>query len=235
MALTIAIGGSPSAYWYMTRATGAVALLLLTATLALGIVNVRRVKGPAVPRFLLADMHRYIALLAVAFVAAHVVSTILDGFAPIPLLATVLPFASAYRPLWLSLGTIAFDLMLALIVTSLLGARLTYRAWRTTHWLAYACWPLALLHGFGTGSDARISWFLLLAILCVGVIVAAILLRVFREPRLRAGARAGVLGALGAFLLFLGIWLPSGPLAHGWASRAGTPATLLGHPLGNRK
>lgn len=230
MPVTIAIGGSPSLYWYMTRATGAVALLLLTVTLALGVVNARRLKGPSVPRFLLADLHRYSSLLAVVFVAMHVLTTVLDGFAPVSLLAAVLPFASAYRPLWLSLGTIAFDLTLALVLTSLLAGHLSHRAWRATHWLAYACWPLALIHALGTGSDARQSWFLLVAVLCVALVALAVLARVLREPRLPARARAGALGALGAFLLFLVIWLPSGPLDRNWARRAGTPGVLLGHP-----
>ncbi|HLI32243.1 MAG TPA: ferric reductase-like transmembrane domain-containing protein [Solirubrobacteraceae bacterium] len=230
MPVTIALGGSPSIYWYLTRATGAVALLLLSVTLALGVINVRRLKGRSLPRFLLSDMHRYSSLLAVVFVALHVLTTVLDGFAPVSLIAAVAPFTSSYRPLWLSLGSVAFDLLLALIMTSLLAGRLSHRAWRATHWLAYACWPLALVHALGTGSDARLSWFLLIALLCVALVALAVLARVLSTPRLPASARAGALGALTAFLLFLVIWLPSGPLASNWARRAGTPAALLGHP-----
>ena len=81
-----------------------------------------------------------------------------------------IPFASPYRPVWLGLGAVAFDLLLAVVVTSVLRARIGVRAWRTVHWLAYASWPLALVHsltvvenlalgrGFSTGTGGRILW-----------------------------------------------------------------------------
>ena len=91
---------------------------------------------------MLDSVHRSASLLAVSFVAVHVLTTLLDGFAPITLLDVVVPFGSKYRPLWLGLGTVAFDLLIAIVLTSLLRRRLGYRAWRTTHWLAYASWPM---------------------------------------------------------------------------------------------
>ena len=69
------------------------------------------------------------------------------------LVDVVVPFVGAYRPFWLGLGALALDLLAALIVTSLLRARIGLRAWRAVHWVAYACWPVALVHGLGTGSD----------------------------------------------------------------------------------
>jgi predicted ferric reductase len=225
----LALGGGPSAYWYLTRSTGAVALILLTASLVLGVVDVRRYATPAWPRFVIDGLHRNVSLLAVVFVALHVLTSVLDGFAPISITAAVIPFVSSYRPFWLGLGALSFDLMLALAITSLLRARISHRAWRATHWAAYACWPIALVHTFGTGSDARGAWLLLLSIACVIAVVLAVLSRVL--PELRAHPRVGgaALGAIGAFALFLVIWLPSGPLAKDWARRAGTPASLLHH------
>ena len=116
----------------------------------------------------MAGLHRNLTLLALVFVAAHVVTTVADGFAPIGLLDAVVPFVSPYRPIWLGLGAVAFDLLLALVVTSLLRARIGYRSWRVVHWLAYAAWPVALVHALGTGSDARIGWFALLGFGCAG-------------------------------------------------------------------
>ena len=85
-------------------------------------------------------------------------------------LDAVVPFASAYRPLWLGLGAIAIDLLIALVVTSLVRARLGLRAWRGVHWCRYACWPVALLHGLGTGTDARTPWMQALTAVCVAVV-----------------------------------------------------------------
>src|SRR5205823_10929361 len=127
------------------------------------------------------------------FIAVHVVTTVADGFAPIGLLDAVVPFRSPYRPLWLGFGAVAFDLLLALIATSLLRARLGVRAWRAVHWLAYACWPLALVHSLGTGSDARAGWLEAIAAAAIAAVVAAVLWRAVRA----AGAPAPVRVAAG--------------------------------------
>lgn len=229
MSSLLAVGGAPSAYWYLTRATGAVALVLLSVTVALGVGNVRRLSAPGWPRFVVNDLHRYISLLAVVFVGLHVATSVLDGYASISLTAAVVPFTSGYRPLWLGLGAVSLDLLLALIVTSLLRGRLSHRAWRLTHWLAYASWPVALLHSLGTGSDAKTPWLGLLSLGCVAIVAIAVLVRTlpgfFSNPRPRGLALLATAG----FAVFLEAWLPGGPLGKEWARRAGTPASLLGH------
>ena len=163
--------------WYFTRASGAVALVLLTASLVLGVVDVGRWTSRRFPRFVTDALHRTVSLLVVAFVALHVLTAVLDSFAPVRLVDAVVPFGSAYRPLWLGLGAVAFDLLLALVLTSLLRARVGLRAWRAVHWTAYACWPLALVHGIGSGSDIRAGWMLWLSAGCAIAVAAAALAR----------------------------------------------------------
>lgn len=219
----------PSIAWYLTRATGVVALLLLTASVALGVLDVNRYSSPRWPRFLLDAVHRNISLLSVVFLALHVITTVLDSFAHISILAAFIPFVSSYRPFWLGLGAVALDLLLALMITSLLRRRFGFTAWRATHWLAYACWPIALLHGLGTGSDVKSGWLLAITIGCVLVAIAAVCLRVVRGWPDHARLRGGALALASAFALFLVIWVPSGPLGREWAKRSGTPTALLGH------
>jgi len=218
---------SPSPLWFITRGTGAISLVLLTLTAALGIANVRRTRIGDTPRFVLDSVHRSASLLAVSFVAVHILTTLLDGYARITPLDVVIPFGSTYRPVWLGLGAVAFDLLIAIVVTSLVRRRLGYRAWRTTHWLAYASWPVALVHGLGTGTDTRTHWMLLLAADCVAVMLAAVMLRVSAGWPEHVVARLSAAGAAALVPLGLVAWLPSGPLAAGWAKRAGTPASLL--------
>lgn len=223
----IAAVSSPSPYWFITRATGAVSLLLLTLAVAIGIAHVRRDRIGDMPRFVVDSIHRSASLLAVCFIVVHVLTSVLDRFAPITLLDAVVPLTSAYRPLWLGLGAVAFDLVIAVTVTSLLRARLGYRAWRITHWLAYASWPIALVHGLGTGSDTNAGWMLALTAACTAVVLAAVVLRVSEGwPRDRA-VRVSALGTAALVPIGLLVWLPSGPLATGWARRAGTPPALL--------
>jgi Ferric reductase like transmembrane component len=219
---------SSSALWYLTRGTGAVSLILLTLTVALGVANVRRARTATVPRFVFEAVHRNAALLSVAFLLVHVVSAVLDRYAPIRVIDAIIPFGSAYRPVWLGFGAVAFDLMIAVAVTSMIRRRLGYRAWRATHWAAYASWPVALIHGLGTGSDTKTTWMLGLTAICVIVVFVAAVARATAGWPERSGIRISALGAAAVVPLSLLVWLPEGPLAAGWAQRAGTPSSLLG-------
>ena len=230
--MTAAVVSGPSAMWYLTRGTGVIALVLLTLSVALGVANVRRAGTASVPRFVFEAVHRNASLLAVAFVLVHIATSLLDGFAPIRLIDVIVPFGSAYRPLWLGFGAVAFDLLIAVAITSALRRRFGYRAWRATHWAAYVSWPVALVHGLGTGSDAKTSWMLAITGICVIVVIVAVVARATEgwpasgRPN-HAGARMAAIAASALVPLGLLVWLPSGPLAAGWAKRAGTPSSLL--------
>jgi methionine sulfoxide reductase heme-binding subunit len=164
---------SSTALWYASRATGVVALVLLTVVVLLGIMVNRRGRLPGLPRFATTGLHRSMSLLSVAFIAVHVVTAVADPYVTIGIAAAVIPFTSAYEPLWLGLGAISFDMIIALIATSLARARIGRRTWRAVHWLAYACWPVALVHGLGSSTDMRSGWLLALTICCAAAVVAA--------------------------------------------------------------
>lgn len=224
----IAASTGPSVYWYLTRSTGAVALVLLTAAVALGVIDVRRFNAPGWPRFLIDALHRNVALLAMAFLVLHILTSVLDSFASISPVDALVPFVGSYRPFWLGLGAVAFDLLLAVIATSLLRERFGYATWRAVHWLTYASWPIALLHGLGTGSDTKSTWMLLLTLGCLAVVLGAVLVRVIAAWQTYPERARAALGGTGVFTLFLALWLPSAPLGAEWARRSGTPAALLG-------
>jgi hypothetical protein len=225
--LAATASSSTRALWYLTRATGIVTLLLLTLVVVLGISQTEGWAPPRSARFVTAALHRNTSLLAVVFLGVHIGSAVIDRYAPISLAAVVVPFASPYRPLWLGLGAIAFDLLVALVITSLLRPHIPFRLWRTVHWTAYACWPLAFVHGLGTGSDGRVGWVQALDLACLMAILAAISWRLAVGWRGAPGRRLG--GALASSLATLAIlaWALGGPTQVGWARRAGTPTALL--------
>ena len=218
----------PTALWYAARSTGYVSLLMLTAILVLGVVTAMRWDSRDWPRFLSQAVHRNLSLLVLVFLGIHIVTSIVDPFAGIAVLNTVVPFTGSYRPVWLGLGVVSTELLVALVITSLLRQRIGFTAWRVIHWAAYACWPLALLHTLGTGSDVRSAWALVISLGCVGAVVFAIVLRLTSEmPRLPRLARAlGLLATAAATFALLG-FAAAGPLHSGWAKAAGTPDRLL--------
>ena len=184
---------SDTLLWYTTRGAGAVTLVLLSGVVVLGILSALRVQTSGWPRFLTAGLHRNLALMTLVFLALHIVTAVTDPFTHLGWLTAVVPFSSYYRTIWLGLGTIAFELLLAIVVTSLARPWIGLAAWRLVHWLTYGSWPIAVVHGLGTGTDVWSAWSLVLTALCVGAVVAAI------GYRLMAGSRDPLAGARSAF------------------------------------
>jgi sulfoxide reductase heme-binding subunit YedZ len=158
--------------WAFGRASGLIALLLFTVTLVLGIVTRSGRPLPGMPRFSVSLLHRNVSLLAVVFLVLHVGTLMFDSYAKLSLLDVVVPFAGSFKPLWQGLGTVAFDLVVAIVITALLRRRIGQRAFRFVHWFTYAMWPIAVLHGIGNGTNGTSRWFLLLTA-ASGVLVAA--------------------------------------------------------------
>jgi sulfoxide reductase heme-binding subunit YedZ len=160
--------------WYTTRGAGAVVLLLFSATVVLGLLTSSRFQTRAWPRFATAALHRDIALLALVFLTLHIVTAVVDPFTHLGITAAVVPFGSYYRTFWLGLGTVAFELMVAIVATSLLRHLIGVRLWRAVHWLAYLSWPVAVLHGIGTGTDASTPWMIGVTVVSVSAVLAAL-------------------------------------------------------------
>jgi sulfoxide reductase heme-binding subunit YedZ len=165
---------SVDALWYLSRGSGLVTLVLLTVVVVLGIGTRNGRPAFGLPQFGVAALHRNASLLSIAFLGVHVVTLLFDPYAQLRLVDLLIPFQGAYRPLWVGFGTLASDLLLALVATSLLRQRLGLRRWRLVHWLAYAAWPVALLHALGAGTDATTAWLRAIALLCGGAALAAL-------------------------------------------------------------
>jgi len=155
---------------------------MLSGVVVLGVLSTMRVQSAGWPRFLTAGLHRNLALLTLIFLALHIVTSVVDPFTHLGWLTSVVPFSSYYRTLWLGLGTIAFELLIAIVVTSLLRGLIGQVAWRAIHWFAYASWPIAIAHGFGSGTDVLSAWFIVLAILCIGGVAVAVVFRLLQPP-----------------------------------------------------
>lgn len=175
-----------TALWDFGRGTGVVALVLLTVSVVLGIATRSGRPAPWLPRFAVTELHRNVSLLSAVFLALHVVLLLVDPYALLRVTDIVLPFLGAHRPFWLGLGTVALDVMFALVVTSLLRHRLGRRTWRAVHWSAYALWPIALAHSVGDGTDGFTAWLLILSAICTAAVAGVLCWRLsagFAERR----------------------------------------------------
>jgi methionine sulfoxide reductase heme-binding subunit len=186
-------GMSQTTLWYVGRGSGVISLVLLTVVVALGI-GARSGRTPfGLPRFAVNLLHRNAALTAIVFLALHVLTLLLDPLAPLSIFDVVFPFVGDYRPFWQGLGTIAMELMVAVLLTTAFRHRLGARGWRAVHWLAYLCWPVALAHGLGTGSDNGTWWLWTITMACLVVVAAAVAWRFAptfdQRPRRRVPAR----------------------------------------------
>jgi sulfoxide reductase heme-binding subunit YedZ len=175
--------------WYATRASGIVALILLTSTMVLGLTTTARLRARNWPGFAQQELHRRIAMVSMVFLAIHVVTSILDTYVDIGWASVLVPFTSSYGRFWVGMGTVAVDLMVAVFVSSLLRGHMKPSTWRGLHWLAYGCWPVALAHTFGMGTDAGEPWVIALGASCVLAVGVALLGRL-RVTARRAAARS---------------------------------------------
>ena len=164
--------------WFANRGTGVVLLLLLTLTTLLGVLSTRGDAGRGLPKFVTQAFHRNVSLISMALLLAHVVTAVVDTYVDIRWWQSLVPFwGSTYEPLWLGLGTLALDLMLVIVATSLLRNRIPHRPWRAIHVLAYGSWGLSLAHGIGIGTDAQTGWGTWIGIVCAGLVALAVLYR----------------------------------------------------------
>ena len=196
--------------WYAARAAGITAYLLLSGVVLVGLTMASKRPFALWPRFALEDVHRFGGLLVGAFVAIHIVTIAIDSWLPFTVGSLVVPFVSRYRPLWVGLGVAGAELLLALAVTNHYRRRLPYRVWRRTHYLNFAVWSAATVHGVGSGTDRSAPWALALYAIASGSVAAA---AVWRFGRARIGswvAPAAITGAVAASLVIVG--LSSGPL-----------------------
>lgn len=179
--------------WFLSRGSGLALLVLFSIVVVLGVATRLGSSPRWLARFAVAELHRTLSLFGVALLALHVVTAILDPYVTIGWAATVLPFASAYRTLAIGLGTLAVDLGGAVLLTSLVRSRLSFRAWRAVHWLAYLAWPAAFAHSLTAGGDLSIWWVALAECACAAMVATAVIVRLLtrRDPSVPPASRQG--------------------------------------------
>jgi predicted ferric reductase len=139
--------------WFVSRATGVASIVALTVVMVLGMLTSSRRPPQGIRSAVVIGLHRSLALGASAFLLVHIVTAIFEKYVSIDAISAVVPFTSGYETAWVGLGTVAVDLVAAIVITSLLRHRLPERAWRVVHLSAFAMWPIAVVHGVALGTS----------------------------------------------------------------------------------
>lgn len=222
--------------WIAVRASGFTDFVLLTLAVALGLALSMRWQRPAWPRLITNELHSFLTLLSLVFLAVHVLAAWIDPFTRFGWSEVLIPFVSHYRPVYMALGIMGLYLALAVWISTQLRSWIGYAAWRRLHGLSFLAYLLALFHGIGIGSDTRTLWAVALyggSALLVGILL-------FIRLSTPAGARGRTypnLAALTMLVLIGGaIWTFHGPLQPGWNAVAnngngsGAAAQITGAP-----
>jgi sulfoxide reductase heme-binding subunit YedZ len=204
---------SSPAIWYAARASGVAAYVVLSVVVSIGLTLGGKAQNRRWPRFSVEDIHRFGGLLVGSLIGIHVLTIAGDSFLPFSLTQLLVPFTARYRPLWTGLGIAAAELLLALAVTNHYRRRLPYRFWRKAHYLNFAVWTLASLHGLMAGTDRGAAWLAILYGISVASVFMLLVWRfgrhVFRSPRV---ATAGAVTVVALPLLIIGPLRHSPPL-----------------------
>ena len=223
-----------NALWLLARASGIVAAVLLAAVVALGVMRSERWQRPWWPRFATNHLHRSLSWLLLGMIVLHVGAVVLDKYAPVAVWDAILPFLSAYRRWWTGLGTLAFDALLLVMVSTVLIRVVGQRRWRGLHWAGYAALSFALLHAVATGTDVRQWWAVLFLLIAAALAVWSSIWRLngrgVGDGMLELGTRAMGAAVVVCGACALAAFTVTGPLQPGWAQASGTPASLGSAP-----
>jgi methionine sulfoxide reductase heme-binding subunit len=200
--------------WYAARAGGMLAFVLLTASVVAGLLLSARDRLPRWPRFALEDVHRFLGLLAGSFIVLHGAALLLDGYLPFSLWSLLIPGIAPYRPLAVALGIVGAELLAALAIANRYRNELSHEFWRRTHYLNFAVWTLALVHGIASGTDSTTLWGLTLYVVSASLVVGLTVRRVLRTTPVQSWALRFWTGTAAAVTAELIVMLALGPLRH---------------------
>ena len=184
----------PSNYvwWLASRASGIVALVLITASVLIGLTMAGKVVTTRGVRPVLARVHEHTALAGLIAIAVHGITLIGDAWLNPGVDGVLIPFTMAYQPLFTGLGTVAGYLAVALGLSFYARRRIGAKLWRKAHRATVVVYVLAIVHTLGAGTDAGSSW-LRAFMLATGLPIAALFLIRLRglKPQLQPVKETG--------------------------------------------
>ncbi len=145
---------TPQATWYITRAAGLTGFLLLWFSTLWGLVLPSKILDGFLHGTFSYDFHQFISLLAIGFIALHIIVLTMDQYLPFSVFQLLVPFTSTYRPVWVSFGIFSLYLILLVTITFYIRDRIGSKAFRSIHYLSLIAFAGAAIHGLYSGTDS---------------------------------------------------------------------------------
>ena len=180
-------------WWLASRASGLVALALVTVSVALGLTMAGRLSSKPGANRVLSAIHEQTAVTGLIAIAVHGLTLLGDPFLNPGLAGISIPFTMDYRPLWTGLGIIAGGLAAVLGLSFYFRKRIGPRTWRKAHRATIVVYILGVMHTLGAGTDATSPWLLYplaLASAWIAVLFVARVASALRKSR-KAGRKSG--------------------------------------------
>ncbi len=170
-------------WWLASRAAGIIAIILVSASVALGLAMAAREARRPGMNVVLRRLHQYIAVGALIAIAGHGVFLLADTWLHPGLVGITVPFAMDYRPLWTGLGIIAGWSVAVLGLTYWARKRIGQQRWKTIHRFTLLAYVLAVVHVLGAGTDASSAWLRLILLAAAAPIPYFLVLRLWPAKR----------------------------------------------------
>ncbi len=182
---------NPQVWWYASRASGIVAWVLITMSVMWGLTLSTRILGKkATPAWLL-DLHRYLGGMAVVMTGIHLAGLVADTYVYFGWKEILVPFAAQWQPGPVAWGVVAFYVLVAIEVTSLMMKKMPKHIWRWIHQTSWVLFVLVTIHGLQAGTDVRNVYYRWVALASVQGVFFLTVVRIMAQRKARrAAARA---------------------------------------------
>jgi predicted ferric reductase len=150
------LGSEPKAYWYLSRSSAFVAYILMWLSVVFGLLMTNKLARmwPGGPTAF--DLHQHTSLLSLAFALFHALILMGDTYIQASLASILIPFAyEGYEPLWVGVGQVSLYLLALIGLSFYIKPWIGRSAWRVIHFLSFALFLMAMLHGLYSGSDSE--------------------------------------------------------------------------------
>jgi len=176
---------NPQFWWYVARASGIVAWLMLTASVLWGVVLATRAFPEQRRPAWLLDLHRWLGGLTVTFVGIHLGALVADSYVHFDLVDLLVPGAASWQTSAVAVGVVAFWLLVIVQATSLMMRRLPRRLWRFVHLCSYLVFWLTSLHAALAGTDRTSPLYQITSSLVIVAVTCALVYRLLPSSRRR--------------------------------------------------